>query len=91
MNILCIKRRKEVYFGLVFTRYVLDIDFLGDSPPNTRLGFRQMGRGVLPLPTDGGAPLGFEKWNLRGTHFLRKKVTLNGTKIPKFSQNFLIF
>ena len=35
------------------------------------------GGGVLPLSTDGS--------KLRGTHFL-KKVSLNGTEIPKFSK-----
>ena len=45
--------------------------------------------GVLPLSTDGDAPLRFEKLTLRGTHFL-KKVTQNGTEMPKFSQNFLL-
>ena len=45
-------------------------------------------RGVLPLSIDGGALLRFEKLTLRGTHFLKK---VNGTKIPKIFQNFLLF
>ena len=38
-------------------------------------------RGLLPLSTDGGVPLRFEKWTPLGTQFC-EKVTLNGTEIP---------
>jgi len=34
---------------------------------------------------------GSKKWTLRGTRNLRKKVTLNGTEIPKLSQIFYFF
>lgn len=52
----------------------------------------RLSRGVLPLPTDGGAPLRLENGPYMGLiRFFKnfaefaKKVTLNGTEIPKFS------
>ena len=38
----------------------VSLDTMIDSKGNSS-------RGVLPLPTDGGARLRFEKWTLRGT------------------------
>ena len=40
--------------------------------------------GVLPLPTDGVLHWGSKNWPYVGLIFA-KKVSLNGTKIPKFS------
>ena len=54
-------------------------------------------RGVLTLPTDGGVPLRSENRLYVGLIFWKflpkftKKMTLNGTKISKFSLNFLLF